>query len=297
MSFEVLKEEEGRVVSKLYSYTYEEYEDEDKGPGTMAEDILADPELAGLKELVIGDWGGAWENSCQELIDAIVEKKSCFSHIERLFVGDMDFEQCEVSWIMQGDYSKLWGALPGLKELIIKGSMDLELGQIEHPELESLTIICGGLPVSVIRSIQEAKLPRLKKLLLYVGVDDYGFDGNAETIRELLDKAQFPELAYLGITDSEIQDELIPVVLGSKFMGQISTLDLSTGTLTDQGGALLLEKLPAFPNVKKLDLHYNYLSEEMAEKLKGLSAEVDVSEINKPDIYRDEVYRNAMLTE
>ena len=71
MSFEVLKEEEGRVVSKLYSYTYEEYEDEDKGPGTMAEDILADPELAGLKELVIGDWGGAWENSCQERIDAI----------------------------------------------------------------------------------------------------------------------------------------------------------------------------------------------------------------------------------
>ena len=81
------------------------------------------------------------------------------------------------------------------------------------------------------------------------------------------------------------------------FVMAVGNLDLSMGTLTDQGGALLLEKLPAFPNVKKLDLHYNYLSEEMAEKLKGLSAEVDVSEINKPDIYRDEVYRNAMLTE
>lgn len=293
MEIEFMKE----VKSKTYEYEYDDYEDGSKNAETMVDDILNDPEFPDLNEVVIGDWGNGWEDSCQDIIDGIIEHADRFSHIERLSIGDMDYESCEVSWIMQGDYSKLWGALPGLKELIIKGSMDLELGQIEHPELESLTIICGGLPVSVIRSIQEAKLPRLKKLLLYVGVDDYGFDGNAETIRELLDKAQFPELAYLGITDSEIQDELIPVVLGSKFMGQISTLDLSMGTLTDQGGALLLEKLPAFPNVKKLDLHYNYLSEEMAEKLKGLSAEVDVSEINKPDIYRDEVYRNAMLTE
>ena len=62
MSFEVLTEEEGRVVSKLYSYTYEEYEDEDKGPGTMAEDILADPELAGLKELVIEIGRASWRD-------------------------------------------------------------------------------------------------------------------------------------------------------------------------------------------------------------------------------------------
>lgn len=297
MSFKVLKADGEKVISKMYSYTYEEYEEQDKGPETLVEDILADPDFSGLKELVIGDWGGAWEDSCQELIDAIVEKKDRFSHIESLFVGDMDFEQCEVSWIIQGDYSRLWDALPGLKELTIKGSTDLELGQIRHGQLESLTIICGGLPESVIRSVQEAELPGLKKLLLYIGVEDYGFDGNADTIKELLDKADFPKLTYLGITDSEIQDELTRVVLESKFMGQISTLDLSMGTLTDQGGALLLERMPAYSNVKKLDLSYNYLSEEMAEKLKNLPMEVDVSEINEPDEYRGEIYRNAMLTE
>ena len=80
-------------------------------------------------------------------------------------------------------------------------------------------------------------------------------------------------------------------------MGQIETLDLSLGTLTDRGGALLLEKLPAYPGVKKLDVHYHYLSDEMMGKLKALPMEVDVSEQEKASVYRGETYYNAMLTE
>lgn len=187
--------------------------------------------------------------------------------------------------------------MPQLKALTIKGSTDLELGEICHEGLESLTIICGGLPVSVIRSVQEAKLPHLKKLLLYIGIEDYGFDGDVDTIKELLEKADFPDLTYLGIVDSEIQDDIAKTVLESKFMGRIHTLDLSNGTLTDKGGALLLEKLPSYPNIKKLDVHYHYLTDDMAGKLEGMPMEVDVSEKNEPDEYKGEIYMNAMLTE
>lgn len=283
--------------SKTYSYDYDQYESENKGPASMIGDILADPEFPALTELVIGSWGWACEDSCQNIIDGIVEHAGEFSHIEKLFIGDMDYEECEVSWIIQGNYEKLWAAMPQLKELTIKGSTDLVLGQICHEGLESLTIICGGLPVSVIREIQNAKLPSLKKLLLYIGVDNYGFDGDAETVRTLLEKSDFPQLTYLGITDSEIQDELAKVVLESKYMGQIHTLDLSCGTLSDQGGELLLEKIPAYPNVEKLDLHYHYLSDSMMEKLKELPVELDVEEQNEPEVYHGEVWMNAMLTE
>lgn len=283
--------------TKTYTLDYDDYED-GKGAKDLMEEIVADPELPQLSELVIGSWGNAWEENCQALIDGIVEHADQFAHIKKLFIGDMDFEDCEVSWIMQGDYSRLWAAVPGLRELTVKGSTDLILGDICHEGLESLTIICGGLPSDVIRSIQNAKLPKLKKLLLYIGIDNYGFDGNADTVRELLEKADFPELTYLGITDSEIQDELTEVVLQSKFMGQIDTLDLSMGSLTDKGGELLLEKISEWPNIKKLDLHYNYLSEKMAAKLAKLPIEVDVSEINKPYTYSDgEIWMNAMLTE
>lgn len=284
------------MAAKTYAYDYEEYE-AGKGPSTMIEDILADPEFAEVTDLTIGSWGSAYEDDCQPIIDGIVEHAERFSHVEKLFIGDMDFEECEVSWIMQGNYGELWAALPDLKELTIKGSTDLGLGEICHENLESLTIICGGLPTEIIEEIERARLPKLKKLLLYIGSDNYGFDGNKDTLGKFLENVQLPKLEYLGIADSEIQDELAEVVLKSKFMGQIHTLDLSCGTLSDKGGALILEKLPQFDNIKKLDVHYHFMSEDMVKKLEALPIEVDASDRNKPDSYRGEVYMYAMLTE
>ena len=282
--------------SKTYSYNYDEYEG-GKNAETMVKDILEDSEFTELDELIIGSWGGPYEEDCQPVIDAIVENADRFSHITKLFVGDMDYEECEVSWIMQGDYSRIWKAMPQLKELTIKGGMDLTLGEIEHENLESLTIICGGLGTTVIKQIEKAKLPSLKKLLLYIGVEDYGFDGDAGTIKELLANSDFPNLTYLGIVDSEIQDELTQVVLECKYIRLIETLDLSCGTLTDKGGNLLLEKLPELLNIKKLDVHHHYLSDEMMDKIGKLSPEVDVSEQEEAEEWDGEIWYNAMLTE
>ena len=283
--------------TKKYSYDYEQYEDGCKSVRTMVDDILSDPAFPSLEGIIIGDWGNTWDDGCQGILDGIVAHAEEFSHITSLFIGDMDYEECEVSWIMQGDYSKLWAAMPQLKELTIKGSTDLSLGQICHEGLESLTIICGGLPADVIHEIQEAKLPNLKKLLLYIGVEDYGFDGDAVTITSLLAQSDFPKLEYLGIADSEIQDDLTEVVLESRFLSQIHTLALSAGTLTDKGGALLLEKIPQYPNIKVLDLHYHYLTDEMMERLEELPVELDVTDQNEPDEYHGDIWMNAMLTE
>ncbi len=274
-----------------------EYDAPGKGPDTVVSDLLSNPEFLNVTELKIGAWGEEWDEGCQKILDDIIGQAEKFSHIEKLFVGDMESEECEVSWIIQGDYSRMWAALPGLKELTIKGSTELVLGEICHQELESLTIICGGLPVSVLHAIQKAKLPNLRKLLLYIGVDNYGFDGSAEDVRALLAEADFPRLEYLGIVDSEIQDELAKVVMESKFMGQITTLDLSLGTLTDEGGQVLLDRLPQFPNIRYLDLHHHYLSDEMMKKLEELSMEVDLSEPNEPDEWNGEIWMNAFLTE
>lgn len=282
--------------SKKYEYDYEQYE-AGKGPDSMVRDILADPEFGEVTDVVIGSWGSAWEDGCQKILDEIADNGAGFAHVEKLFVGDMDYEECEVSWIIQGNYSRLWKALPDLKELAIKGSTDLVLGQVEHENLESLTIICGGLPASVMEEIGNAKLPNLRKLVLYIGIDNYGFDGDGDTVQNLLEKSDFPKLEYLGIEDSEIQDELAHVVLESKYMKQIHTLDLANGTLTDKGGRMLLEKLPSFPNIKMLDVHYHYMSDGMVSKLKELPVEVDAAEPNEPEEYGGEIWMNAMLTE
>lgn len=284
--------------SKRYSYTYEDYEDGEKNAATLLQEILEDDGFPALEEIVIGCWGECWEDSVQPVIDGIVAEPQKFSHIKSLYFGDMDFEECEVSWIIQADYSKLWGAMPQLEKLVIKGSTDLTLGEIAHENLKHLEIICGGLPEENIMEIAKAKLPALETLLLYLGVEDYGFDGDKQTIEKLLTQSDFPKLRYLGITDSEIQDDVAELVLQSKYIGQIETLDLSMGCITDKGGAMLLEKLPGYPNIKYLDLEYHFLSDAMMKKLSKLEGiKVDVDDQQEAEEYDGDIYYYPMLTE
>ncbi len=283
--------------SKKFFYSWEDYEDGGKNAQTMIADILADKELAELDELIIGCWGESWENSAQSIIDGIVENKDKFTGIKRLFVGDMDYEECEVSWIEQADYSRLWEAMPQLEGLTIKGSTNLSLGNIEHENLKSLHIICGGIPKEVLASVAGAKLPALEVLSLYIGIENYGFDGSVEDIKAMLDKSEFPKLKELGILDSEIQDEIAEAVVSCKYMKQIETLDLSCGTLTDKGGEVLLDVLPNFENIKNVNLEHHYLSDKMMKKLSELPADVNVDEQQEDDEYDGEIYRYPLLTE
>lgn len=284
--------------AKKYFYTYEQT-DEGKNAETMVEEILGDPALTGLEEIIIGNWGECWddETGCQRIIDMFCAHSGRFAKIRRIFIGDMDVEECEVSWIYQGNYAALWEALPLLEGLTIKGSQNLSLGTVAHERLKSLEIICGGLPVSVLSSIAAAKLPNLEKLNLYIGVDGYGFDGNQSHIEALLGEMNFPQLRYLGLNDSDIQDEIAELILNSRYAKQLETLDLSNGTLTDRGGSAILAALPNMSRLTRLDLHYHYLSEEMMARLSALPLEVDVSNRQEADEDEDEVWRYPMLTE
>lgn len=282
-----------KARSKKYALTYDEYEDDGKDAKDLMDKILTDKELPQLEEVIIGYWGDPFDVDCQVMIDIIKDKKEQFSHIKSLFIGDMDYEDCEVSWIEQGNYDGILEALPNLEALTIKGSTNLVLGKLKSENLKHLEIICGGLPKSVLQEIQEADLPNLETLNLYIGVDNYGCDFEKEDIETFLNHTNFTNLKYLGLNDCEWQDEVVELVCKSKYMKQLEVLDFSNGTLTDKGGAIILETIPKYENIKKVDMHHHYMSEEMMEKLKTLSCEVDVSEENDPD----DDYLYPMLTE
>ena len=289
------------LKSKKYFYTGDQIWNDDSDVEinslTLANDIIADSELSSLDELIVGCWGESYDNPVQSLLDVFVENKDKLQHISRMFIGDMDYEECEVSWIEQGDYSNLLKALPNLKSLTIKGSNELSLGNIDHNNLEDLEIICGGLPTSVIKQIASARLPKLKKLNLYFGVEDYGFDGTSDDIASILKADYIKNLTYLGLGDSEIQDEIVEKVVESKNLYNIKTLDLSNGTLTDKGGQMILDNISMFKGLDKLDLTYHYLSEEMMQNLRNTGINVILDEANEPDEYDGEVYYYPMLTE
>lgn len=289
------------LKSKKYFYTGDQIWNDDSDVEinslTLANDIIADSELSSLDELIVGCWGESYDNPVQSLLDVFVENKDKLQHISRMFIGDMDYEECEVSWIEQGDYSNLLKALPNLKSLTIKGSNELSLGNIDHNNLEELEIICGGLPTSVIKQIASARLPKLKKLNLYFGVEDYGFDGTSDDIASILKADYIKNLTYLGLGGSEIQDEIVEKVVESKNLYNIKTLDLSNGTLTDKGGQMILDNISMFKGLDKLDLTYHYLSEEMMQNLRNTGINVILDEANEPDEYDGEVYYYPMLTE
>lgn len=285
--------------SKKYFYEAEEiYESEDGvDASSLANQILSDSELPEIEELIVGCWGESYDNSVQVLLDKFYENSEKLQHIKKLFVGDMEYEECEVSWIEQGSYNKLLKALPNLKSLKIKGANGLSLGNIDHDNLEEIEIICGGLPQMVINQIANARLPKLKKLNLYIGIEDYGFDGDIEDIKELMNSDVVKNLEYLGLGDSEIQDEIVEEFFKIGKIHNIKVLDFSNGTLTDKGGQIILDNKALIKDLDTLDLTYHYLSDEMVEKLKTLGINVILDEQNEPDEYDGEVYYFPMLTE
>lgn len=270
---------------------YEDYENGVK-MSERIEELAAGPQAGELESLIIGDWGGTYENDSTDVVEALVRLKDCFPKLTKLFIGDMDSEECEVSWIMQSNLAPLLSAFPELKSLTIQGSTDLELNPASHEKLEELIIICGGLPKEVLHSIAQAHFPQLKKLELYLGVDNYGFDGSLEDVLKVIEPGKFPELVYLGLKDSEIQDEIAIALADAPILDQLHTLDLSMGTLSDKGAEALLQS----ERVKKLqylDLSYHYMSDKMIKRWRQSGLNVDVSDQQD----EDDDYRYPSLTE
>ncbi len=287
------------MKSEKFFYDYDDYEEGGKDALTLAQEVLADSDLPDLDELVIGCWGESYDNSVQSLLDEFTAQAGKLQNIKSLFIGDMDYEECEVSWIEQGSYEQLLAALPGLERLTIKGSVGLSLGKIRHAALQEIEIICGGLPKNVLHELAESELPALTKLNLYLGVEDYGFDGDIEDVKVLLRSPLMRQLTYLGLGDSEIQDEVVAAVLAVLPLERLQVLDFSNGTLTDQGGQLLLDAQDKLKNLQKIDLTYHFLSDEMMERLKstGLPFVLDDQQETETDEDDGYIYRFPMLTE
>ncbi|RAU99875.1 STM4015 family protein [Paenibacillus sp. YN15] len=270
------------------------YEDYENGVQMkqLIEELAAQPESKELESLVIGDWGGSYENDSSSVVEALVQAKEAFPKLRKLFIGDMDSEECEVSWIMQSDVAPLLTAFPELISLTIQGSTGLSLNPARHEKLEELVIICGGLGKDVLDSIAQAHFPRLKKLELYLGVDSYGFDGTLEDVLQVAKSGKFPELVYLGLKDSEIQDEIAAALADAPILDQLHTLDLSMGTLSDAGAEALLNS-DRVKKLQRLDLSHHYMSEKMIKRWKQSGLNVDVSDAQG----EDDEYRYPALTE
>lgn len=259
-----------------------EYESE-TGMDALLAEFLAACDPASIDALVIGAWNEPFDASAQHVLDALAAQAGRLVNLRALFIGDMTVEDCEISWIVQGNYNGLLAAYPKLEELVIRGGNELEFEPVQHQHLKSLTVQTGGLRSEIVRNIAMSILPALEHLELWLGDEGYGFDGEVALFRDVLFAEGKPAaLRSLGLVDSEIADELAVWLAATPWVAELDTLDLSLGTLGDEGG----EALAASPYVRELvelKLAHHYLSEAVQARLQALPLAVDLGDAQEAD--------------
>jgi hypothetical protein len=235
--------------------------------------FLAQVDAAAIETLIVGAWSEAHDESPQGYLDGLIERRAELPALRALFVGDMTYEDCEISWIIQTGYNALLDAFPRLRSLRIRGSSGLLLAPFAHDALEELAIECGGLPIGIANAIAASKLPALRRLELWLGDDNYGFDGDVADYARMLDAIDASRLEYLGLRDAQISDDLAKHLAAQPWLGKLKTLDLSMGTIGDEGAQALCGS--AFlAGLETLDLSHHYIGGEWQAKLRALPCKV-----------------------
>ncbi|AXG81387.1 STM4015 family protein [Streptomyces paludis] len=244
-----------------------------------------------VRALIVGAWPDAYESGPEAAIHAIIAARDRLPELRALFVGDIVGEECEISWIIQGPVAPLLEAFPELLEFGVRGSQQLVLPAVRHERLRSLTVESGGLRAEVVRAVAASDLPALERLDLWLGVDEYGGDATVADLAPILAGTRLPALRRLALRNSERQDEIAAAVADAPVVARLETLDLSMGTLGDEGARALLAGRP-LTHLKKLDLHHHFIGEELRERLRttlgAAGVEVDLSEVSEPDDWDDD---------
>ncbi|CAN5515238.1 STM4015 family protein [soil metagenome] len=257
--------------------------------------FLADPASSEVPAISVGTFGES-DSDPIPVVEALAAAHSRLPNLRGLFIGDIIGEENEISWIQQADLSPLFKAFPLLTHFRTRGGNGLSLGRIDHQNLKSLIVEAGGLPRNVVQEILSSNLPSLEHLEIWTGTDNYGWDGTIKDFEPLFATPIFPQLKYLGLRNSEIADELAVALAGNSAFPVLETLDFSLGTLTDVGAEHLLSS-PVVKQLKHLDLHYHFLSQEMMDLFAKTfpSARLDDRQESEED--GGEAYRYVAVSE
>jgi hypothetical protein len=269
------------------------YDDEGVTISDLLEALVRDPQAGNIKELIIGQFDSEVSESSFEVVDKLVSLKHDLKNLKALFIGEMTYEECEISWINQTDITPVLKAYPELEHLQIRGGEGLSFSDLQHDNLTTLIIETGGMPPNVVQEVNAARLPKLQKLELWLGSENYGFASKIEDFTPILSGKQFPQLTHLGLMDSELQDEIAFAIASAPVVNQLKVLDLSKGTLTDKGGEALANSA-LIRNLQYLNLRHHFMSEGMMAKLKTLNISINMDDRQEEE---DEDYRFVEVAE
>ncbi len=202
------------------------------------------------------------DNDWSQTLRAVCESPRA-SAIRELRFDDYTSEDCELSWTAFGDFSPFWAKLRALEHLHLRSGEGGTLGEIDLPNLRTFIRESGGLSSEEIQSVLRAKWPKLERLDLWLGEENYGAQGSVGLLQPLLDGHVPETLRHLGLVNCEFSQELLPALLTSRLLPRLEVLDLSKGVLLDADVEPLLARPEAVKHLRRLDLSENLLSESV----------------------------------
>ena len=249
--------------------------------GDLWDRFLGSVDPAGVRAIIVGQWGEAYDNDSGVIVQRLVDARDRLTALRAVFIGDLEMEEAEISWIEQSDVTPVLEAYPLLEEFGIRGGTGLRFPAVRHKHLRTLRFEAGGLPGEVVRGVAASELPELEHLDMWLGVEEYGGDATVADLAPILAGGRLPALRHLGLRNSEIQDEIAAAVAGAPVVAQLTSLDLSLGVLTDEGVTALLDGQP-LTHLTRLDLHHNFVTEPVAQRIRAATessgVEIDLSE-------------------
>lgn len=248
--------------------------------------FLAAVDTTRVRALVIGQWGEVYDHNSDLVIDELIRVRERFPALRAVFLGEITYEEAEISWIQQSDVTPLLANFPALEEFRIRGGEHLAFPPTQHAALRTLVVETGGLGADVVRGIGASSLPALEHLELWLGVSNYGGDATVADLAPLLSGDRLPKLTSLGLRNSEIQDEVAAAVAGAPVVARLQTLDLSLGTLGDEGATALLHGQP-LTHLHTLDLHHHFISASLRARLTAALPGVTV-DLSEAEVENDE---------
>ncbi|MDQ3370899.1 MAG: TIGR02996 domain-containing protein, partial [Myxococcota bacterium] len=259
-------------------------EDEERSAAELLELVLRLPSGRFLAELTIG-FDGSFDSGLERIVELLAEHGA--PALRKLHLGDFVYpDECELSWFEVGDISGVWRALPRLRHLIVQGGT-FDLGTIEHPTLERLEVRTGGLSAVNAAALTAARCPALRHLDVWYGTENYGWDGSFAAVEPLLARTDLPALRHLGLRNAEFTDEACRALVTSPLLRQLEVLDLSLGTLSDDGAQTLAAHRDALRHLRVLDVSKSFLTDAGRAVLRGICAQViDTEQQDADDGYR-----------
>jgi uncharacterized protein (TIGR02996 family) len=256
-------------------------------PDTIGK-LLALPGIRFLRSLTIGaksfdDYPVTWDPEFAALIEHGIPEG-----LRRLSIdcgGYWDISATEV-----GNLEPLYPHLDKLRELHIHAAM-ISLKGLDLPALRSLDLETNALSKSDLEALRYSNIPHLEKLVLCLGATggDYGGDIELDDLKPIFAAQNLGNVRHLGLANSSYADEIAEAIAGSEILPRLHTLDLSRGTLGDEGATAILTNAARFAHLKVLDLSRSYLSKAVIAQLEAIGPKV-ITESNQGATDRDDRY-------